>query len=109
MTLYMVGVFVDVANRVTYIRPNLPKEWKEASIENLWIDDNKINISISSEANQITVEVTQTQKKAGISIELPAEYSKVKVLGKEVSNDTKDGLRRILMTGDHVKIEAVKN
>lgn len=57
----------------------------------------------------MTVEVTQTQKKAGLSIELPEEFSKVKVLGKEVSNDTKDGFRRILMTGDHVRVEAKKD
>ncbi|MEP0714279.1 MAG: hypothetical protein ABJ333_03100 [Algoriphagus sp.] len=106
MTLYMVGVFGDVANRVTYIRPNLPKEWKEASIENLWIDDNKLNISITSDSVKIIIEVTQTQKKAGISIELPEEFSKVKVLGKEVSSDTKDGFRRILMTGAKATIEA---
>ncbi|WP_111316208.1 hypothetical protein [Algoriphagus chordae] len=108
LLLDLLGIRADIESRVTYIRPNLPKEWKEASIENLWIDDNKINISISSEADQIIVEVTQTQKKAGLSIELPEEFSSVKVLGKEVSNDTKDGFRRILMTGDHVKIEAKK-
>ncbi len=108
LLLDLLGIQADLESRVTYIRPNLPKEWKEASIENLWIDDNKINISISSDTDLITVEITQTQKKAGLSIELPEEYSKVKVLGKEVSNDTKDGYRRILMTGDHVKIEAKK-
>lgn len=109
MTLHMLGIYGDVANRVTYIRPNLPTEWKEASIENLWIDDNKLTIEITSDENQMTVEITQTQKSAGLSIELPAEFSKVKLLGKEVSTDTKDGYRRILMTGDHVKITAEKN
>ncbi len=109
LLLDLLGLEADIENRVTYIRPNLPKEWNEASIENLWIDDNKINISISSDANLIIVEVSQTQKKAGLSIELPVEFSKVKVLGKEVSTDTKDGYRRILMTGDHVKVEAEKN
>ncbi len=108
LLLDLLGIDADIESRVTYIRPNLPKEWKEASIENLWIDDNKINISISSNTDLMIVEITQTQKKAGLSIEIPEEYSKVKVLGKEVSNDTKDGYRRILMTGDHVKIEAKK-
>ncbi|PZX58300.1 hypothetical protein LV84_01504 [Algoriphagus ratkowskyi] len=108
-TLLLMGIHGDAVNRVTYIRPNLPKDWKDISVDNLWIEDNKINISIRSDEDQITVEVTQTQKKVGISIELPEEFSKVKVLGKEVSNDTKDGFRRILMTGDHVKIEALKN
>ena len=108
LLLDILGIRADIESRVTYIRPNLPEEWKEASIENLWIDDNKFNISINSDADHIMVEITQSQKKAGLSIELPEEFSKVKVLGKEVSNDTKDGYRRILMTGDHVKIEARK-
>lgn len=102
----LLGISSNIVERVTYIRPNLPQDWKEASMENLWIDDNKLTIHITSDESQITVEVTQTQKKAGLSIELPEEYSRVKVLGKEVSNDTKYGYRRILMTGDHVKIEA---
>ncbi|MEB2773930.1 hypothetical protein SYJ56_01340 [Algoriphagus sp. D3-2-R+10] len=108
-TLILMGIHGDAENRVTYIRPNLPADWKEASIDNLWVEDNKISISITSKEDQMTVEVTQTQKKAGLSIELPVEFSKVKVLGKEVSTDTKDGYRRILMTGDHVKVEAEKN
>jgi len=106
--LLLMGIHGDVANRVTYIRPNLPKDWTDISVKNLWIEDNMLTISIRSNENQMIIEVTQTQKKAGISIELPESYSKVKMLGKEVSNDTKDGFRRILMTGDHVKIEAKK-
>jgi hypothetical protein len=58
--------------------------------------------------DELSIEVTQTEKKWGISIEIPEAYSKVKVLGKEVSTDTKDGYRRILMTGNKAKIEASK-
>jgi hypothetical protein len=101
------GILPDIENRVTYIRPSLPADWESASLENLWIEDNEMSIYINSADKQLTIEVTQTQKKAGISIELPEKYTKVKVLGKEVSNDTKDGFRRILMTGDHVKVEAM--
>ncbi|SFU08341.1 hypothetical protein SAMN04489724_3800 [Algoriphagus locisalis] len=106
LLLELLGIEADIENRVTFIRPNLPKEWNEASIENLWVDDNMLTIEITTDENQMTVEITQTQKKAGLSIELPEKYTQVKVLGKEVNTDTKDGFRRILMTGDHVKIEA---
>ncbi|MCE7055386.1 hypothetical protein LZF95_11930 [Algoriphagus sp. AGSA1] len=106
--LSLLGIYGDIENRVTYIRPNLPQDWQEAGIENLWIDGNKLNITITTEKNLITVEITQTEKNGGLSIEIPEEFSKVKVLGKEVSTDTKDGYRRILMTGKHVKIEARK-
>ncbi|MDR7128525.1 hypothetical protein J2X69_000857 [Algoriphagus sp. 4150] len=108
MTLLLMGIHGDSENRVTYIRPNFPENWKEVSVDNLWIEDNKLSITTSSDKSQLIVEVTQSQKKAGLSIEFPEEFSKVKVLGKEVSSDTKDGFRRILMTGAHVKIEAKK-
>ena len=105
----LLGIKADFENRVVFIKPNLPRQWNEVIIENLWMDDNKLKIAISKDENSMVVEVTQTQKSAGISIHLPEDFSKVKVLGKQVSIDTKDNFRRILMTGDHVKIEAQKN
>ena len=54
------------------------------------------------------IEVEQTKAKWGISIEIPEEFSMVKILGKEVSSDTQNGYRRILMTGKKVRVEASK-
>jgi hypothetical protein len=53
-----------------------------------------------------TLEVEQTQANWTISLEFPEEFSKVKVIGKEVSSDTKEGYRRVLMTGKKARIAA---
>ncbi len=102
------GIQPDAGNRVIYIRPQMPTDWENASIQKVLIGDNEISMTYEKSGNQLSVEVTQTEKKWGISIEIPEAYTKVKVLGKEVSSDTKDGFRRILMTGDKARVEAMK-
>jgi len=100
------GIQPDAGNRVIYIRPQMPTEWENASIQKVIIGDNEISVTYEKSDNQLSIEVEQSEKKWGISIEIPEDYSKVKVLGKEVSSDTKDGFRRILMSGAKARIEA---
>lgn len=100
------GIQPDAGNKVIYIRPQMPTDWEEASIQKVIIGDNEISLSYVDKSGIRAIEVDQTQSKWGISIEIPEEFSKVKVLGKEVSSDTKDGYRRILMTGKKMRVEA---
>lgn len=102
------GIQPDAGNRVIYIRPQMPTDWENASIQKVLIGDNEITMTYEKSGDQLSIEVTQTEKKWGISIEIPEAYSKVKVLGKEVSSDTKDGYRRILMTGAKARVETSK-
>ena len=102
------GIQPDAGNKVIYIRPQMPTSWEEASIQKVVIGDNEISMSYENKSGVLSIEVSQTQSKWGISIEIPQEYSKVKILGKEISSDTKDGYRRILMTGKKVRVEAEK-
>ncbi|MFN3996175.1 glycogen debranching protein [Algoriphagus sp.] len=102
------GIKPDAGNKVIYIRPQMPTAWEDASIQKVKIGDNEISLSYVDKSGVRAIEVEQIQSKWGISIEIPAEYSKVKVLGKEISSDTKDGYRRILMTGKKVRVEASK-
>ena len=102
------GIQPDAGNKVIHIRPQMPSDWKEASIQKVMIGDNEIRLSYVDKSGQRIIEVEQTQSKWGLSIEFPEEYSQVKVLGKEVSSDTKNGFRRILMTGKKVRVEASK-
>jgi hypothetical protein len=67
----------------------MPTDWENASIQKVLIGDNEISITYEKSDKQLSIEVTQTEKKWGISIEIPEAYTKVKVLGKEVSSDTK--------------------
>lgn len=102
------GIQPDAGNKVTHIRPQMPTSWEEASIRKVIVGDNEIRVSYVDKSGVRAIEVEQTQSKWGISIEIPEEFSKVKILGKEVSSDTKDGYRRILMTGKKVRVEASK-
>ncbi|WP_051287014.1 alpha-L-rhamnosidase-related protein [Algoriphagus mannitolivorans] len=100
------GIQPDAGNKVIHIRPQMPTKWEEASIQKVRVGENEISISYVDKSGQRIIEVEQTQAKWGLSIEFPEEFSQVKVLGKEVSSDTQNGFRRILMTGKKVRIEA---
>ncbi len=102
------GIQPDAGNKVIYIRPQMPSSWDKASIQKVIIGDNEISLSYVDKSGVRAIEVEQSQSKWGISIELPEEFTKVKVLGKEVSSDTQNGYRRILMTGKKMRVEAEK-
>ncbi|MCU0402573.1 MAG: glycogen debranching protein [Algoriphagus sp.] len=100
------GIQPEAGNKVIHIRPQMPSSWKEASIQKVMVGDNEIKLTYVDKSGVRVIEVEQTQSKWGISIEIPEEFSKVKILGKEVSSDTQNGFRRILMTGKKVRVEA---
>lgn len=102
------GIQPDAGNKVIYIRSQMPSTWEEASIQKVQIGDNLISLTYVDKSGVRSIEVEQSQSKWGISIEIPESYTKVKILGKEVSSDTKDGYRRILMTGKKVRVEVSK-
>ena len=102
------GIQPDAGNKIIHIRPQMPSDWKEASIQKVQIGDNEIRLSYVDKSGQRIIEVEQTQAKWGLSIEFSEEFSQVKVLGKEISSDTQNGYRRILMTGKKVRVEASK-
>ncbi|WP_297336748.1 trehalase family glycosidase [Algoriphagus sp.] len=99
------GIQPDAGNKVIHIRPQMPSQWENASIQNVQIGENEISITYQKSGNELMIEVEQSQKKWGLSIEIPESYQQVKVLGKEVSSDTQNGYRRILMTGAKVRVE----
>jgi glycogen debranching enzyme len=100
------GIQPDAGNKVIYIRPQMPSDWKEASIQKVQVGDNEIKLSYADKSGVRTLEVEQTQANWAISLEFPEEFSKVKVIGKEVSSDTKEGYRMILITGKKARVAA---
>jgi glycogen debranching enzyme len=102
------GIRPDAGNKVIYIRPQMPSTWEEASIQKVIIGDNEISMSYVDKSGVRSIEVDQTRSNWRISIEIPESFTKVKILGKEVSSETQNGYRRILMTGKKVGVEAVK-
>ncbi|MHA7130404.1 alpha-L-rhamnosidase-related protein [Algoriphagus namhaensis] len=104
------GIQPDAANRVIYIRPEMPSDWEEAKIEKVKIGDNEITMTFERDGDAIAIEISQTAKKWGISVEIPEDFDKkVKLLGKEVNVDTQDGYRRFLMSGAKVRVEASRD
>lgn len=102
------GIRPDAGNKVIYIRPQMPSTWEEASIQKVIIGDNEISMSYVDKSGVRSIEVDQTRSNWRISIEIPESFTKVKILGKEVSSETQNGYRRILMTGKKVGVEATK-
>ncbi|TFV95739.1 glycogen debranching protein [Algoriphagus kandeliae] len=103
------GIKPDAGNKVIFIRPQMPNSWENASIEKVQIGENEISLSYQKSGNELILEVEQSEKKWGLSVEIPENYTQVKVLGKEVNTDTQNGYRRFLMTGEKVRIEARTN
>ncbi|MGM0943983.1 MAG: trehalase family glycosidase [Bacteroidota bacterium] len=99
------GIQPDAGNKVIHIRPQMPSAWEIASIQKVQIGENEISLTYQKSGDELIIEVAQSQKKWGLSIEIPESYQQVKVLGKEVSSDTQNGYRRILMTGAKVRVE----
>jgi glycogen debranching enzyme len=100
------GIKPDAGNKVIYIRPQMPSTWQEASIEKVLVGDNEINLLYTNKDGVLAIEVSQNQSKWGVSVEFPEEFSKVRILGKEISSDTQDGYRRVLMSGKKMRVEA---
>ncbi|HCH45351.1 MULTISPECIES: glycogen debranching protein [unclassified Algoriphagus] len=100
------GIKPYAGNKVIHIRPQMPSDWEEAKIERVKVGENEITVTYEKKGKNLIIEVNQSQKKWGLSIEIPESYEQVKVLGKEVSSDTQNGYRRILMTGEKVRVEA---
>lgn len=102
------GIQPDAGQRHITIRPQMPEAWDEATIQDVQIGENRISFHYQKSAEEIILEVTQSQKKWTISLEIPEAYSKVRVNGKEIESDTQDGYRRISLTGDKVRIVGMK-
>jgi glycogen debranching enzyme len=78
------GVTPDAGNKTIYLRPNLPSEWKRASVSNLIVGDNHVSISIerySENAKVVTYTIEQTN--ADWTIVLPLENELVVGLNNE--------------------------
>jgi glycogen debranching enzyme len=100
------GIQPDAGNKTIHVRPQMPSTWEEASIQNVVVGDNVISFSYVDKSGVRILEVEQTQANWVISLEFPEEFSKVKVIGEEISSDTKEGHRRVLMTGKKVRLAA---
>ncbi|MCH7401422.1 glycogen debranching protein [Belliella kenyensis] len=53
------GISPDAANKIIYIKPQMPKTWTHSSIENVVIGENSISITYKKEDGKILIEISQ--------------------------------------------------
>jgi glycogen debranching enzyme len=102
------GIQPDAGNKVIQIRPQMPSDWKEASIQKVQVGDNEIKLSYADKSGVQTLEVEQTQANWTISLEFPEEFSKVKTKGNQVKSASSNGVRSFHMTGPKMSLELSK-
>lgn len=67
------GIQPDAANKRVVIKPQMPSEWSEATLENVQIGDNKISVYFSKKDGETTVNVTQSLSNWEIEIIFPKD------------------------------------
>ncbi len=97
------GIQPMASEKTITIQPQMPTEWKSASLENVQVAGNNISLFYSEEENgKISVKVTQSQPDWKMKIILPkADYSsKGELLSEE--NHIKQSI--FIMTGREIQI-----
>jgi len=65
------GIQPNAAEKKIVIEPQMPDDWNEASLENVWIGDNEVSINFSKSEGKTIVEISQTQDDWEIYLRLP--------------------------------------
>ena len=77
------GIQPQAFNKTVVISPSMPSAWKEASLQNIVVGDNRLSLSIRTERDHRKIKITQTTP--GWIIQLDTRGTKrIKVNGKEV-------------------------
>lgn len=53
------GIKPDAEKKVIHIKPQMPRAWNEAMIENVIMSDNSISMKFKKQENEIQIEITQ--------------------------------------------------
>jgi hypothetical protein len=81
---YFFGIQPQAFNKTVVISPSMPSSWKEASIQDVVVGDNHLDISISMKNDHQEIHVTQTAP--GWTIQLDTrETKRMMVNGKEIA------------------------
>lgn len=67
------GVQPNAAEKKVTIRPQMPSDWNDASLENIKIADNEVSIYYTKTASKVHLKVSQTNPEWEITIELPTK------------------------------------
>ena len=99
---YFFGIQPQAFNKTVVISPSMPSAWKDASIQNVVVGDNHLDISIKTKDAHQEIHITQTAP--GWTIQLDTREAKnIKVNGKEVELSINQ--RKLDLTGQDLVIQ----
>lgn len=80
---YFFGIQPQAFNKTVVISPSMPSTWKDASLQNVVVGDNHLDISIKTKEDQREIHITQTAPGWTIQVDTRAA-KKITVNGQEV-------------------------
>ena len=96
------GIQPRAFNKTVVISPSMPSTWKDASIQNVVVGDNHLDISIKVKEDHREIHITQTAP--GWTIQLDTRKAKrINVNGKEVQVNTRE--HKLDLTGRDLVIQ----
>ncbi len=97
------GVDPFASEKLVVIKPQMPEEWENASLENIKIAENSISIYYSKFDGKITLKITQLQPEWKMKVVLPkGKY----LLDGEILEQKSDKNSSFLITGKQVNISS---
>ncbi len=104
------GIQPMASEKVVQIRPLMPSEWNEASLENVEISDNKLSVYYSKSDVRTRIEVKQTNEEWTISLGMPkSEGVSVELVEGEAEMEEKDGYIQFVSKNSRMVIETVSD
>ena len=102
------GIQPQAAEKLVKIRPLMPAEWNEASLENVIISDNNVSVYYSKEDNKARIEVVQTNPNWKISVGFPkSEGTSFNIVEGSAESVEKDGMVNHITQDSKLVLEIV--
>ena len=102
------GIQPMASEKLVSIRPLMPGEWNEASLENVVVSDNEISIFYSKDAGQTRIEVHQAKEDWTLSLEIPkTEGISYQLTEGEAIVEEKDGYIHYVSQDAKIVLEAM--
>lgn len=100
------GMRPEAQNRTVHVRPQMPPDWDEASLENVVVGDNRLTMKYLREGEAVKIELQQSRSDWKLLVGFPkGKFQKWLLDGEEVTPETK-GVRAVLaVTGKAAVLE----
>lgn len=102
------GIKPRAYDKEVIIRPNMPSGWKEASLNEVSVGTNIIDISKTTDSDTVSYIIDQTRGDWTLRLELPYDASlDLMVNGKKFEREAKKGLFLVSLKGEHNRVSLI--